>query len=68
MKRTKAISGLLSLISLGMVSPAFAQDAVTVAYFQEWPMPFQYAKAKGLYEEKLGVPVSWVAFDSGTAM
>ncbi|SNT75353.1 ABC transporter substrate-binding protein, partial [Paracoccus seriniphilus] len=68
MKRTKAISGLLSLISLGMVSPAFAQDAVTVAYFQEWPMPFQYAKAKGLYEEKLGVPVNWVAFDSGTAM
>ncbi|WP_372800491.1 taurine ABC transporter substrate-binding protein [Paracoccus seriniphilus] len=68
MKRTKAISGLLSLISLGMVSPAFAQDAVTVAYFQEWPMPFQYAKAKGLYEERLGVPVNWVAFDSGTAM
>ncbi|SNT76932.1 ABC transporter substrate-binding protein, partial [Paracoccus seriniphilus] len=58
----------LTLAAIGAVSPAFAQDAVTVAYFQEWPMPFQYAKAKGLYEEKLGVPVNWVAFDSGTAM
>ncbi|WP_372803998.1 taurine ABC transporter substrate-binding protein [Paracoccus seriniphilus] len=58
----------LTLAAIGAVSPAFAQDAVTVAYFQEWPMPFQYAKAKGLYEERLGVPVNWVAFDSGTAM
>jgi taurine transport system substrate-binding protein len=31
-------------------------------------MPFLYAKAEGLYEERLGVPVEWVTFDTGTAM
>lgn len=66
--RMKAVGGILLLPLLAAVTPAFAQEAVTVAYFQEWPMPFQYAKAKGLYDEKLGVPINWVAFDSGTAM
>lgn len=58
----------LVLSSLAVVTPALSQDRLTVAYFQEWPMPFQYAKATGLYDEKLGMPVNWVAFDSGTAM
>jgi taurine transport system substrate-binding protein len=48
---------------------AFAQtDEITVAYFVEWPMPFQYAKVKGIYEEELGIAINWVAFDTGTAM
>jgi len=47
---------------------AMALDEVTVAYFMEWPMPFQYAKAKGTYDTELGVKVNWVAFDTGTAM
>lgn len=58
----------LAALGLGAGAPAHAQEAVTVAYFQEWPMPFQYAKVQGVYDEKLGVPVNWVAFDSGTAM
>ncbi|MGH1466974.1 MAG: ABC transporter substrate-binding protein [Cognatishimia sp.] len=41
---------------------------ITVAYFLEWPMPFQYAKEKGLYDEAMGVKVNWVSFDTGTAM
>ncbi len=41
---------------------------ITVAYFLEWPMPFQYAKVKGLYEEEMGVGINWVSFDTGTAM
>ncbi len=41
---------------------------ITVAYFLEWPMPFQYAKGKGLYEEEMGVGINWVSFDTGTAM
>ncbi len=49
-------------------SAAFAQDGITVAYFLEWPMPFQYAKANGAFEEAMGVPVEWRAFDTGTAM
>ena len=41
---------------------------ITVAYFLEWPMPFQYAKANGIYEEEMGVKINWVSFDAGTAM
>lgn len=47
---------------------AFALDEITVAYFLEWPMPFEYAKVNGTYDEALGVKVNWVAFDTGTAM
>ena len=50
------------------VQAANAADEITVAYFLEWPMPFQFAKVQGLYEEALGVPVKWVSFDTGTAM
>ncbi|WP_281984510.1 ABC transporter substrate-binding protein [Thalassorhabdomicrobium marinisediminis] len=42
--------------------------AITVGYFLEWPMPFQYAKVNGDYEEALGMEVNWVSFDTGTAM
>ncbi|MCY4261663.1 MAG: ABC transporter substrate-binding protein [Rhodobacteraceae bacterium] len=45
-----------------------AMDEITVAYFLEWPMPFQYAKEMGHYDEALGVDVNWVSFDTGTAM
>ncbi|WP_170428321.1 taurine ABC transporter substrate-binding protein [Ruegeria arenilitoris] len=45
-----------------------AADEITVAYFLEWPMPFQFAKANGTYEEEMGVKINWVSFDSGTAM
>lgn len=41
---------------------------LTVAYFLEWPMPFEFAKVNGDYEAALGMPVNWVSFDTGTAM
>ncbi len=47
---------------------AKAQEEITVAYFLEWPMPFQYAKVTGAYDEAMGVKVNWVSFDTGTAM
>jgi len=43
-------------------------DELTVAYFLEWPMPFQFAKVNGTYEEAMGVKINWVSFDTGTAM
>ena len=38
---------------IAMVATASVAKAeeITVAYFLEWPMPFQYAKVKGLYDE-----------------
>lgn len=47
---------------------AQALDEITVAYFLEWPMPFEYAKVKGTYEEEMGVKINWRSFDTGTAM
>jgi taurine transport system substrate-binding protein len=66
MTRVSTAAALL----LGAALPAGAQEAesLTVGYFLEWPMPFQFAKQEGLFEERLGVPVEWVTFDTGTAM
>ncbi len=61
---TTAFAGIAALTA----SQAAALDEITVAYFLEWPMPFQYAKANGTYEEELGVKINWVSFDTGTAM
>ena len=68
MKRANAmISAVAAAAALGAVQ-AQAQDEITVAYFLEWPMPFQFAKVQGMYEEAMGVDINWVSFDTGTAM
>lgn len=65
----KTLLGAVGAVALMMSSGgAKAMDELTVAYFPEWPMPFQYAQKNGLYEEALGVKVNWVSFDAGTAM
>ena len=43
-------------------------EEITVAYFLEWPMPFQYGKVTGAYEKELGAKINWVSFDSGVKM
>ena len=71
MQTPKKLMGAVAALAImgGMAAtPADAADEITVAYFLEWPMPFQYGKAKGSYEEALGVKVNWRAFDTGTAM
>jgi len=60
------VATIAALASLG--AAAKAAEEITVAYFLEWPMPFQYAKVKGMYDDALGVKVNWVSFDTGTAM
>ena len=68
------IKRTLTAITAGAVMTLSAMPAqadghgITVAYFLEWPMPFQYAKVEGMYDEALGVPVTWRAFGSGTEM
>ena len=58
----------LGLTLTAQAASAEAHEGITVAYFLEWPMPFQYAKVQGMYEEALGMPINWVSFDTGTAM
>ncbi|RMD49565.1 MAG: taurine ABC transporter substrate-binding protein [Alphaproteobacteria bacterium] len=66
-KLKHAIGAALAALTLGG-GAASAQDEITVAYFLEWPMPFQYAKVNGWYDEALGIKVNWRSFDTGTAM
>jgi taurine transport system substrate-binding protein len=53
--------------TVALTSTASAEQ-LTVAYFMEWPTPNQFAQTNKIYDEKLGMDVKWVAFDSGTAM
>ncbi len=61
-----AVAGA-ALMASGSAAMADGHE-ITVAYFLEWPMPFQHAKVMGEYEEALGVAINWVSFDTGTAM
>ncbi len=69
MKKTilGALLGATAMVS-GGAALADGHGEITVAYFLEWPMPFQHAKVTGAYDEALGVKVNWVSFDTGTAM
>ena len=62
------VAGAALALSAQAASAGGHLSEITVAYFLEWPMPFQYAKVNGTYEEELGVSINWVAFDTGTAM
>ncbi len=66
--RSRLLSAAAGIAALAAAQSAAAQEEITVAYFLEWPMPFQYAKVNGTYEERLGVDINWVSFDTGTAM
>ncbi|MEO1491856.1 MAG: ABC transporter substrate-binding protein [Pseudomonadota bacterium] len=66
-KKGLAAVAATAVLALSTVQ-AKALDEITVAYFLEWPMPFQYAKVNGTYDKEMGVKVNWVSFDTGTAM
>ena len=63
----RKLMGAVAGITMLAGGQAMAED-ITVGYFLEWPMPFQYAKVMGTYDEEMGVTVNWVSFDTGTAM
>ncbi len=68
MKIKSAMKAAVAGTALLIGTQTFAADEITVGYFLEWPMPFEYAKVKGTYDAELGVTVNWVSFDTGTAM
>src|SRR6056297_906776 len=70
-KKSRLMGAVAGLALMTGAHGAFAGShggEITVAYFLEWPMPFQYARAMGTYEEEMGVKINWVTFDTGTAM
>ncbi len=68
MKRSALKGAVAGFALLAGTGSAFAIDEITVAYFLEWPMPFEYAKVMGTYEQEMGVKINWRSFDTGTAM
>jgi len=63
------ISAYITLIaSLFMIMQNARADTLTVAYFQEWPTPNQFAQTQKIYDKALNMDIKWVAFDAGTAM
>lgn len=68
MKPSTVRSAVAGFALLAGTQSAQALDEITVAYFLEWPMPFQYAKVMGEYEKEMGVKINWRSFDTGTAM
>ena len=66
--KVTARATLAAFALLASAQSASALEEITVGYFLEWPMPFEYGKATGKYDEALGVKVNWVSFDAGTAM
>lgn len=61
--------GLASALLAIAATPVLAQpEEITVAYFLEWPLPFEAAKVDGTFEKELGVKVNWRSFDTGVAM
>lgn len=58
----------VALVAGATTAMAEGHGEITVGYFLEWPMPFQYAKVNGTYDDALGMTVNWVSFDTGTAM
>jgi taurine transport system substrate-binding protein len=68
--KTKLMGAVAGIAMLGGMAQAGGHGGeITVAYFLEWPMPFQFAKETGMYEEAMGgTKINWVSFDTGTAM
>lgn len=62
------LSASVAAIALMSAAQTASAEDLTVGYFLEWPMPFQYAKAMGTYEKEMGITIAWRAFDTGTAM
>ncbi|WP_167648561.1 ABC transporter substrate-binding protein [Mameliella alba] len=62
------LKGAAAALAVMAGTTAVSAQEITVGYFLEWPMPFQYAKAEGMYDEAMGVTINWVSFDTGTAM
>lgn len=63
-----AAAAVLAAGSVVATAPAAQAQGLTVAYFLEWPTPNQFAQAKKIYSERLGLDIKWVSFDAGTAM
>ncbi len=66
-KLMTAVAASAMTVSAG-AALADGHGELTVGYFLEWPMPFEYAKQMGTYDEALGMKVNWVAFESGVKM
>ena len=64
--KQRLLGAVAATAMIAGAAPAMAD--ITVGYFLEWPMPFEFAKVMGTYDKEMGTTVNWVSFDTGTAM
>lgn len=58
-----------AVVASAMTAPVMAAaDQVNVAFFLEWATPNMISKVEMAYDEALGVPTAWTAFEAGTQM
>ena len=59
----------IAAVSICLVTGlARAHDAITVAYFLEWPTPNLVAQIDKTYDREMGVKVNWRVFGNGNEM
>ena len=68
MMRLNRVFFLLTAVALAAPSLAANPEKIAVAYFAEWPTANQVAQQEKWYDETLGVPFEWRAFETGVAM
>lgn len=64
----KYILRVIALNTFFLISSAQAQDALSVGYFAEWPLPAHYGASNGAYDDALGVPVTWKSYGNSAAL
>ena len=63
------LAALFAFVTIQTVSAAGPKPAqITIAYFQQWPTPSQFAQAKLTFDYALDLKLNWVAFDNGDDM
>ncbi len=62
------LAGAIIAATYTFLAPAMAQDAITIGYFSEWPLPAHMGRESGEYNQVLGLGVNWQAFDSSAEM
>lgn len=60
----------INLASIGLLfaSPALSQERFVVGYFNEWPLPAQYGRQTGAFDQALGLTVEWEAFSNSYSL
>lgn len=58
----------LGLVFQAVLAAEHQPERIKVGYFEQWPSPALFSRAKQTYDRALGIPLEWVAYPDGAAM